>query len=99
MIRRMVGRAAALAALMVLPGAALADGPFCGFFQPRGGAYYSPLHYWAPAAYRVKFCLKGPDCPGSRVSVYPSPPPASMPLAGPAALPPAQAAPAPGQLP
>jgi len=48
-------RRGALAALMVLPTAAFADGPFHGFFEPRGGGYYSPLHFWAPAAYRVSF--------------------------------------------
>src|SRR5437870_4315425 len=97
MIRQLLGRAASLVTLLALSGtAAAADGPFCGFFEPRSGAYYSPLHYWAPAAYRVKFHLKGPDCPGCRVSVYPPALPASMPFVSPVIVAPASANPAPG---
>jgi hypothetical protein len=98
MIRRAVGRAAVLL-LLVLPSVAAADGPFCGFFEPRGGAYYSPLHYWAPAAYRVKFYLKGPDCPGCRVSVCPPARPAYGPFGGPPAVTPVPATPAAGAQP
>jgi hypothetical protein len=100
MIRRMLGRTAAVVTLLVLPGiAAAADGPLCGFFQPRGGAYYSPLHFWAPAAYRVKFCLHGPECPGCRVSVCPPGRPVAVSVVGPAMVAPAAANPIPGSAP
>ena len=71
MIRRVFGRVAALV-LVALPGAAVAGEPFHGHFQPSGGAYYSPLHFWAPALYRVQFYCKGPECPLCPGTVFPA---------------------------
>jgi hypothetical protein len=84
MLRRIVGRAAVLASLVALPGAAVAGEPFHGYFQPRGGDYYTPLHFWAPALYRVQFLCKGPECPGCPVSVCPPHRPACGPAVSPA---------------
>jgi hypothetical protein len=60
-----------IAAVLITSATAAAAEPFHGFFQPRGGEYYSPLHYWAPRAYNVKYYCHGPECAGCRVSVYP----------------------------
>src|SRR5262245_3920739 len=59
----MIRRVIATLVLMALSGTAVAGEPFHGHFQPSGGAYYSPLHFWAPALYRVRFYCKGPECP------------------------------------
>ena len=88
MIRQLVARAVAFTALMILPGFAVAGGPFGGFFETRGGAYYSPLHYWAPAAYRVQFHFHGPECAACRGNVYqPAAPAYSPPVATPIVTP------------
>jgi hypothetical protein len=72
MTRRNLLRAVApLFALLVSSAAAGAAEPFHGFFRPRGGELYSPLHYWAPAAYKVKYHCFGPECHGAPVSVCP----------------------------
>jgi hypothetical protein len=72
MTRRTFLRAAGpLLALLALPPTAPAGEPFHGFFQPRGGAYYSPLHYNAPALYKLRYYCHGPECHGARVSVCP----------------------------
>jgi hypothetical protein len=60
-----------VAAVLITSAPATAAEPFCGFFRPRGGELYSPLHYWSPAAYKVKYHCYGPECHGSRVSVCP----------------------------
>jgi hypothetical protein len=85
--------------LMVLPGLAVAGGPFGGFFEPRGGAYYSPLHYWAPAAYRVQFHFHGPECPGCRGTANQPAAPAYPPVVGTTVVTPAPTATVPGSLP
>jgi len=72
MTRRTLLRAIGpIAAFVILSGTAAAAEPFCGFFRPRGGEYYSPLHYWAPGAYKVRYNCYGPECHGARVSVHP----------------------------
>ena len=72
MPRRFLLRVAApLLVLLMASATAAAAEPFCGFFRPRGGELYSPLHYWAPAAYKVKYHCFGPECPGCCVSVHP----------------------------
>jgi hypothetical protein len=58
--------------LMALSGTAGAGEPFHGHFQPSGGAYYSPLHFWAPALYRVRFYCKGPECPLCPGTAFPA---------------------------
>ncbi len=60
--------------------AATAAEPFCGFFQPRGGELYSPLHYWSPGLYKVKYYCHGPECRGYGVSVHPPARPAESPM-------------------
>ena len=76
-----------LAALLCLATATPAAEPFHGFFQPRGGELYSPLHYWAPAAYKVKYHFVGGECRGCRVSVCPPVHPAPVPVVAPAPAP------------
>lgn len=72
MTRRMLLRAVGpIAIFLIFSTAATAAEPFHGFFRPRGGEYYSPLHYWAPGAYKVKYHCAGPECHGARVSVFP----------------------------
>src|SRR2546422_1679232 len=78
--RTLLRTAAPLVALLALCVPATAAEPFHGFFRPRGGELYSPLHYWAPAAYKVKYHVFGPECPGCRVSVYPPVRPADAPV-------------------
>jgi hypothetical protein len=71
MTRRILLRAVGpIAAVLITSSTVPAAEPFHGFFQPRGGEYYSPLHYWAPAAYKVKYQCFGPECRGCAVSVH-----------------------------
>jgi hypothetical protein len=90
MTRRTLFRAAApLLALLASSTAAGAAEPFHGFFRPRGGELYSPLHYWSPAGYKVKYHCIGPECHGAPVSVCPPVRPAYGPVVvTPAAAPP-----------
>jgi hypothetical protein len=99
MIHRLVAGAAALIALTVAPGFAVASGPFGGFFEPRGGAYYSPLHFWAPAAYRVQFHFHGPECAGCRSTVNQPAAPAYAPATGTTIVTPAPTTTVPGSMP
>ena len=81
MTRRTLLRAVGpIAAFLFLATTATADEPFHGFFRPRGGELYSPLHYWAPAAYKVKYHCSGPECHGARVSVHPPARPVEAPV-------------------
>ena len=66
MTRRLLLRAAGpLLVLLTTSATAGAAEPLCGFFQPRGGELYSPLHYWAPRAYKVKYHCVGPTAPAA----------------------------------
>lgn len=72
MTRRILLRAVGpIAILLNLSGTATAAEPFHGFFEPRGGELYSPLHYWSPGLYKVRYYCHGPECRGCRVSVHP----------------------------
>jgi hypothetical protein len=81
MTRRIVLHAfASIAALVILSSFGTAAEPFHGFFRPRGGELYSPLHYWSPGLYKVKYYCHGPECRGCGVSVHPPARPADPPV-------------------
>jgi hypothetical protein len=79
----LLATAGPLLALLAQP--APAADPFHGFFQPRGGRYYTPLHFWSPAGYKVHYWKYGPECRGWPVSVCPPRRPAQGPEVAPAA--------------